>query len=63
MRLIEPAADYCRQIREYKDAFLECGDSMDGTSDLRPFDMMLNSISVDSSFADNNTDGGARAGR
>ena len=37
MRLIEPAAEYCRQIREYKDAFLECGDSMDGTSDLRPF--------------------------
>ncbi len=38
MRLIEPAAEYCRQIREYRDAFLECGDSMDGTSDLRQFD-------------------------
>ena len=38
MRLIEPAAEYCRQIREYRDAFLECGDSMDGTSDLRLID-------------------------
>jgi len=38
MRLIEPAAEYCRQIRAYRNEFLECGDSMDGTGDLRMFD-------------------------
>ena len=35
MKLIEPSAEYCRQIQEYRREFLECGDSMDGTDGLR----------------------------
>lgn len=35
MKLTEPTAEYCRQIREYKQAFLDSGDSMDGTDGLR----------------------------
>ena len=35
MKLTEPTAEYCRQIREYRQAFLDSGDSMDGTDGLR----------------------------
>ena len=35
MKLIEPTAEYCRQIQAYRQEFLDCGDSMDGTSHLR----------------------------
>ncbi len=35
MILIEPTADYCRQIQAYRKEFLDCGDSMDGTDGLR----------------------------
>ena len=35
MKLIEPTAEYCRQIRIYRKEFLDCGDSMDGTHGLR----------------------------
>ena len=35
MKLTEPAAEYCRQIREYRQEFLDSGDSMDGTDGLR----------------------------
>ena len=38
MKLIEPAAAYGRQIRAYRKAFLDCGDSMDGTNGLRHFE-------------------------
>ena len=38
MKLIEPTAEYCRQIQAYRKEFLECGDSMDGTSGLEQFD-------------------------
>ena len=37
MKLIEPTTDYCQQIQAYRKEFLECGDSMDGTGDLRQF--------------------------
>lgn len=36
--LIEPTRAYCREIQAYRNAFLECGDSMDGTGDLRQFE-------------------------
>ena len=35
MKLIEPTVEYCRQIRAYRQEFLNCGDSMDGTDGLR----------------------------
>ena len=35
MKLIEPIAEYCRQIQAYRQEFLDCGDSMDGTDGLR----------------------------
>ena len=35
MKLIEPTAEYCRQIQAYRQEFLDCGDSMDGTDGLR----------------------------
>ena len=35
MKLIEPNAEYCRQIQAYRKEFLDCGDSMDGTDGLR----------------------------
>ena len=38
MKLIEPTAEYCPQIQAYRQAFLDCGDSMDGTSHLRRMD-------------------------
>ena len=34
MKLIEPAAEYCEQIRQYREAFISTGDSMDGTGGL-----------------------------
>ena len=38
VKLMEPTRAYCREIEAYRNAFLECGDSMDGTGDLRQFD-------------------------
>ena len=35
MKMIEPTAEYCQQIQAYRKAFLDCGDSMDGTGGLR----------------------------
>lgn len=35
MKLIEPTAEYCRQIQAYRQEFLDSGDSMDGTGSLR----------------------------
>ena len=35
MKLIEPTTEYCLQIQAYRKEFLDCGDSMDGTSHLR----------------------------
>lgn len=38
VKLIEPTREYCREIQAYRNAFLECGDSMDGTGGLKQFD-------------------------
>ena len=38
MILMEPAAEYSRQIQAYRQAFLDSGDSMDGTGGLRNFE-------------------------
>lgn len=38
MKLTEPTIEYDRQIQAYRKEFLDCGDSMDGTSSLRRFD-------------------------
>ena len=38
MILMEPAAEYSRQIQAYRQAFLDSGDSMDGTGGLRDFE-------------------------
>ena len=38
MILTRPSAEYARQIRTYRQEFLDCGDSMDGTSGLRQFE-------------------------
>ncbi len=36
--LLEPSSVYYEQIKEYRQEFLEAGDSMDGTSSLREYD-------------------------
>ena len=38
MKLTEPSVEYERQIRAYREEFLACGDSMDGTGALRKFE-------------------------
>lgn len=38
MKLITPTMEYDEAIQAYRREFLECGDSMDGTSRLRRFD-------------------------
>ena len=38
MLLTVPTTEYSRQIRSYRDEFLECADSMDGTGGLEQFD-------------------------
>lgn len=38
VKLIEPTRAYCREIEAYRNAFLECGDSMDGTGGLNQFE-------------------------
>ena len=38
MKLIEPTTEYSLPIRAYRQEFLDCGDSMDGTGALRRFD-------------------------
>ena len=38
MKLVEPTAEYIRQIRAYRKEFLDSGDSMDGTGSLRRCD-------------------------
>jgi len=37
LRLLQPAASYARQVSEYRQEFLDAGDSMDGTGPLRRF--------------------------
>ena len=44
MMLIEPTAEYSRQIRAYRREFLDRGDSMDGTGALRRFEEPLDWI-------------------
>ncbi|SFD11441.1 hypothetical protein [Butyrivibrio sp. YAB3001] len=36
--LLEPSSAYYDQIKEYRQEFLEVGDSMDGTSSLREYE-------------------------
>ena len=36
--LVKPTAEYAEQIREYRQEFLDCGDSMDGCGSLRRID-------------------------
>ena len=38
VKLMEPTRAYCREIEAYRNAFLECGDSMDGTGSLKQFE-------------------------
>ena len=38
MKLIEPSIEYENQIRAYRQEFLDCGDSMDGTEGLRRYE-------------------------
>ena len=38
MKLIEPTMEYDRQIRAYRQEFMESGDSMDGTGGLSKFE-------------------------
>ena len=38
MFLTEPTLEYAQEIRSYRQEFLDCGDSMDGTSSLRQFE-------------------------
>lgn len=42
--LIKPSAEYADQIKEYRQEFLDAGDSMDGTGSLRRFDNPLDFI-------------------
>ena len=44
MILIEPAAEYSRQIQAYRQAFMDSGDSMDGTGGLSQFEDPLDWI-------------------
>ena len=48
MRLVEPSIDFAEQIRVYRNEFLSCGSSMDGTGALRriedPLDWIERSI-------------------
>ena len=37
MKLIEPTIEFDRQIQAYRIEFLDCGESMDGTSSLKRF--------------------------
>lgn len=37
MKLIEPTIEYEQQIFAYRKEFIDCGDSMDGTSELKRF--------------------------
>ncbi len=38
MKLIEPSIGYEQQIRAYRQAFLDCGSSMDGTGGLKKYE-------------------------
>ena len=38
VNLVEPTIEYEEQIRSYRKEFLDCGDSMDGTSELKKFE-------------------------
>ena len=41
MKLTAPTMEYDESIQAYRREFLECGDSMDGTSRLRRFDSTI----------------------
>ena len=55
MRLIEPTTEYEEQIREYRNAFLAGGDSMDGTGALRKFEDPRDWIAYSDSLKDPRT--------
>lgn len=38
LKLIEPTMEYCYEIREFRQEFLDCGSSMDGCGSLRKFE-------------------------
>ena len=52
MKLIEPAIEYERQIREYRKEFLDSGDSMDGTGSLIRIEAPKEWIALSHSFKD-----------
>ena len=52
MKLIEPTAEYCRQIWAYRKEFLDSGDSMDGTGALRRFEDPMDWIENSNSYKD-----------
>lgn len=52
MKLIEPTMKYERQIREYRNEFLNSGDSMDGTGELRNFAEPREWIKCSNSYKD-----------
>ena len=55
MKLIEPSMDYEQQIRSYRKEFLDCGDSMDGTGNLRKFENPQEWIEFSNSYKDPHT--------
>ena len=50
MKLVEPCVEYAEQIRAYRQAFLDSGDSMDGTGGLRDFEKPEDWIAFSNSF-------------
>lgn len=38
LKLIEPTMEYVNEILSFRQEFLDCGDSMDGSSSLRKFE-------------------------
>ena len=55
MQLIEPTMEYAEQICAYRRAFLDSGDSMDGTGGLRDFEDPACWIALSNSFKDSQT--------
>ncbi len=41
LKLIEPTMEYANEILSFRQEFLDCGDSMDGSSYLRKFGRAL----------------------
>ena len=55
MQLVEPSVEYAEQIRAYRRAFLDNGDSMDGTGGLRDFENPVDWIAFSNRFPDPQT--------